>query len=170
MTGPVSELTDNYNKFEIDELFQSMLKKGKPFIFAKVAKTLASASPNGVVLFDADGNGRFFDISGGGLTARKSVDWSNKPQVDAKFKSVVSEFVSGNGDKLGARVQIFRLYFDTNSATVYNTGVSKKLNEGIKEDLTGKTPNRVKRELLESTLRKLGLYRESFTYGNVLLS
>ena len=44
--------------------------------------------------------------------------------------------------------------------------LESQLDEGIKEDLTGKAPNRVKRELLESTLRKLGLYRESFTYGN----
>lgn len=42
----------------------------------------------------------------------------------------------------------------------------EELNEGIKEDLTGKAPNRVKRELLEATLQKLGLYRESFAYGN----
>lgn len=168
VTGPVSELTDSYNKYEIDELFQSMLKKGKPFIFAKVAKThaSASASPNGVVLFDAEGNGRFFDIYGGFMTAKKSVDWSNKFVVDAKFKSVVSEFVSGNKDKLGMRADIFRLSFDTNSATVYNPGMSKKLDEGLKEDLTGKAPNRIKRELLEVTLQKLGLARESFTYGN----
>src|SRR5690606_10243302 len=43
---------------------------------------------------------------------------------------------------------------------------STQLDEGIKEDLTGKAPNRVKRELLEETLQKLGLYRESFSYGN----
>lgn len=277
VTGPVSELTDKYNKYEIDELFQSMLKKGKPFIFAKVAKTYASAPPNGVVLFDAEGNGRFFVIYGGFMTAKKSVDWSNKFDVDAKFKSVVSEFVSGNKDKLGMSTNIFSLSFDTNSATVYNAGVSKEgaavpkpklklfndltiklkkrgslpqltinvkgddvfitklapsgmhtvedrnlaflmnsnpaygsidrknaevkrrllqlvgasksrieseisswtnglqqvesisgevINEGIKEDLTGKAPNRIKRELLEATLQKLGLYRESFSYGN----
>lgn len=166
VTGPVSELTGNYNKYEIDELFQSMLKKGKPFIFARVAKSYASNSPKGVVLFDGEGNGRFFDIYGGYMTAKKSVEWSNKFDVDAKFKSVVSEFVSGDKDKLGMSTNIFRLSFDTNSATVYNPGVSKKLDEGIKEDLTGKAPNRVKRELLEATLRKLGLYRESFSYGN----
>ena len=44
--------------------------------------------------------------------------------------------------------------------------LESQLDEGIKEDLTGKAPNRVKRELLEATLKKLGLYRESFTYGN----
>lgn len=44
--------------------------------------------------------------------------------------------------------------------------LESQLDEGIKEDLTGKAPNRVKRELLEATLQKLGLYRESFTYGN----
>lgn len=43
---------------------------------------------------------------------------------------------------------------------------STQIDEDIKEDLTGKAPNRVKRELLEATLQKLGLYRESFTYGN----
>lgn len=44
--------------------------------------------------------------------------------------------------------------------------LESQIDEGIKEDLTGKAPNRVKRELLEATLKKLGLYRESFTYGN----
>lgn len=44
--------------------------------------------------------------------------------------------------------------------------LESQLDEGIKEDLTGKAPNRVKRELLEATLQKLGLYRESFSYGN----
>lgn len=44
--------------------------------------------------------------------------------------------------------------------------LESQLDEGIKEDLTGKAPNRVKRELLEATLQKLGFARESFTYGN----
>jgi len=138
VTGPVAELTGNYNKYEIDELFQSMLKKGNPFVFAKTAKTYASTAPRGVALFDVDGNGRFFDSVGGYMTANKAVDWSNKYDVANAFKKVVSDLSTDDKASLATTLSVYRLTFDTNSATLYNrklTG-STNLSTAGKKDLT----------------------------------
>lgn len=138
VTGPVAELTGNYNKYEIDELFQSMLKKGNPFVFAKTAKTYASTAPRGVALFDVDGNGRFFDSVGGYMTANKAADWSNKYDVANAFKKVVSDLSTDDKASLATTLSVYRLTFDTNSATLYNrklTG-STNLSTAGKKDLT----------------------------------
>lgn len=137
VTGPVAELTGNYNKYEIDELFQSMLKKGNPFVFAKTAKTYASTAPRGVALFDVDGNGRFFDSVGGYMTANKAADWSNKYDVANAFKKVVSDLSTDDKASLATSLSVYRLTFDTNSATLYNrklTG-STNLSTAGKKDL-----------------------------------
>lgn len=110
---------------------------------------------------------------------QSDINLSIAKDFDTSPEAVVNEFMSYVGisnwhyniKKKDIKQAIY-LAFDINaikaidSVEVSSLNESTQIDEGIKEDLTGKAPNRVKRELLEATLRKLGLYRESFTYGN----
>lgn len=153
-------------KFEVE--FWNPDKKGSTK--HKVSFTEGGASIPSSMLSEM---GNYVRVTQSGINLTVAKDFDTSPE------DVVNEFMSYVGIsnwhyniKKKDIKQALYLTFDINaikaigSVEVSSLNESTQIDEGIKEDLTGKAPNRVKRELLEATLQKLGLYRESFTYGN----
>lgn len=125
------------------------------------------------------------DVRSGGAKASKSYKLKDGGEVEISFKfgdkvtfifnqnsegfdKEMSEFASEKMEIFGraSAIPLYMLGTADANKTLKNIDAWLDAHIVIKEDLTGKAPNRVKRELLEATLQKLGLYRESFTYGN----
>ena len=148
-----------YNRYDVHAYLETLKKTSSKILVGQVEFYKGMQRDRGMAVINSDGDGKVFLSDGKSIAAYRTSAAQNKMELAPELRVAMKKKESGESGIINVR----SMKVDLDDIVLVS---GSSLNESIKEDLTGKAPNRVKRELLESTLRKLGLYRESFTYGN----